>query len=268
MVRHHNYYIADYILKAQLGLLCYSYFMASNKIPKVCAFTLTQKEFRWHNEDSYLASKKFPIYAVADGVTMPMIHELMTPSESKLASDKFCRKSVAFLEKHFRKLSLKTIKSTYSYANRDIAKLNKGRRHKLSATAALAVVKDGGIFASRLCDSGFALIREGKMVFKTPEFWSLFKAKKSKRYGVLDGATQSLKYIDFYKLKYKNGDILALFTDGFENHFSKKEFISLFQAKNMNQIEAGIKKVDAKLIKNNSEKFGHERTLLMVRLNH
>lgn len=241
--------------------------MAPTKLSKVYAFTLTQKEFSWHNEDSFLASRRFPIYAVADGVTMPALHELLVPSESKLAADKFCKKSIEFLEKHFKALSPKTIKSAYECAGMEMKKLNAGRRHKLSATAALAAVKNGEIFGSRVCDCGFAVIRKGGILFKTPEFWSHLKSTGKKRYGTINGDAISLKYIDMYRLKYKSGDILALFTDGFENHFENREFVYLFADKHFENIKNKIKKFDAKLVNRGAEKFGHERTLLVAKLN-
>lgn len=246
--------------------MCYSYFMA---LPKVYAFTLTQKEFSWHNEDSYSASKKFPIYAVADGVTMPPLEELLAPSESKLAADIFCRKSVDFLEeyfKHKKTISTRILKEAYEYANNAVKKLNTRRDFKLSSTAMLAAATNGTIFGARLCDCGFVLFREGKTIFKTPEFWSRLKKSGKHGYGVIDGNPASLKYIDFYKMKYKKGDILALFSDGFENHVAKQEFVSLFKRENLNKIEKKIKKVDSGLVTQNPEKFGHERTILITGL--
>ena len=171
------------------------------------------------------------------------------------------------LKKHYnQKLSKKIIKLSYAYANNFVKKLNAKRVEKLSATAALVIVKDGTLFASRLCDSGFALFRERKILFRTPEFWSDAKRKKRKGYGVINGKASSLKYIDTYIIKYKPGDILVLYTDGFENHFGEKGFTSFFQNKNLNRIEINIKQVDAKLIAKDPEKFDKERTILIVQL--
>ena len=226
----------------------------------------TQKGFGWHNEDAWGINEKYPIYAVADGVTLRGLSELFHPSGSKPAADIFCECAVKTFEKNYAKLSKKAFRDAYSSANKEIGRYIAKNKLNISAVAALVAVRNGKIFGSRLTDCGFALIRGGKIIFKTPEYWSWAKKNKIKGYGVLDGKAKNLKYIDFYELAYAPGDILALFTDGFENHFSKKGFIASFKNKNFNNIEESIKTVDLKLVAKNPEKFGHERTLLIVQL--
>jgi len=229
--------------------------------------TITQEGFSWHNEDFFLASKKLPIFAVADGVTMPAIEEAAEPSATKKAAIIFCREAVKYTEKNFTKLSKKNLKLAYKQANEKVKEINKKRDFKLTAVAVLAAVKNKKIFTARLTDCGIALIRSGKIIFKTPEFWSELKKKKEIEYGVIGKDNHLLKHIDFYTLNYEKGDFLVLFSDGFENHFSKNDFISVFKGENQKEIEKKIRQEDEKLITIDGEKYGHERTILFSKLN-
>jgi len=229
--------------------------------------TITQEGFSWHNEDDYLAGKKRPVYAVADGVTMPAIEEAAEPSASKKAATIFCREAVKFTEENYSRLSLKILKAAFKEANGKAREMNEKRDYKLTAVAAVAAVKNGRIFGARLTDCGLALIRAGKIIFKTPEFWTEIKKKGKTGYGVIGKDDNQLKYIDFYTWDYRAGDFLVLFSDGFENHFSRKDFVSALNGDDLKEIEKRLKEEDEKLIIKDEEKYGHERTILLTKLN-
>lgn len=85
------------------------------------------------NEDALLISKKFPIFAVADGVTQSHYPNgrYALPYGAKEGAHIFCRKVVHFLEKNAnfkekdgRKIK-NTIKEAFNEANQEIKKLNK-----------------------------------------------------------------------------------------------------------------------------------------------
>lgn len=225
--------------------------------------TLPQLGFEWLDEDTYVISKKFPIYAVADGVTLSARDEVTTPEGSRPAAELFSRKSVEFLEEHYDKLSDKIIREAYAHANAAVAKLNKKYNIPLSTVGSLVAVKDGYLLGSRITDCGFAIVRAGTLHFKTPEYWAWQKRHNKKTYGVIDGKAEALEHIDIYRKPYKAGDVLILFSDGFENHFKSKKFVAIFRARNWVKLEAMIKKIDTELVAKDA-KYGHERTLIAV----
>ena len=230
------------------------------------AVSLTQKHFEWHNEDAWSASEKMPIFAVADGVTMSPTDELAFPNGSKLAAGAFCRESMEVLEKGFDRLNRETIAAAYARANEEIKKVNAEYSANFSTVASLAAVKDGKIYGSRLTDCGLGLVRNGEVIFKTPEFWSFQNERGRRGYGVLNGAMDVSEYIDHYEIPCELGDFLLLWSDGFENHFGIAEFISLFAPFDLDSLRDDILKLDEKLVAQDNEKFGHERTLLVVKL--
>lgn len=228
---------------------------------------LPQRSFEWHFEDAWKVSKKFPIFAVADGVTVKEYKEIVnTPSDPKIVADLFCEKTIESLEKNFAKLSVQKIKRAYEFANKSIQIFNKTKKENFGTVGALVTIKDNKIFGSRVTDCGFALFRNGKMIFKTPEFWSWKKRHGQKNYGVLNGKMKISKYINLYDLNFKPGDILTLFTDGFENHFTSEKFRKIFRTRNLSKLKKEILKIDKELNNQDEHTYGLERTLLALLL--
>ena len=228
--------------------------------------TIAQDDFEWHREDAWGWSNKFPVYAVADGVTAPAYEEFSFPTGPKQVADLFVKSAIKFAERSFKDCSEDTLRAAYGYANGEVKKLNRRLGGVFSAVGSLAAVKNGMIFGSRLTDCGFALMRAGKIVFKTPEFWRSLKSRKRQGYGIVDGKMNLEEYVDVYFLPYKAGDALALFTDGFEPHFRENKFTVLFRERNQKILKEKILKLDQALAARDAEKYGHERTLLYVRL--
>ena len=218
--------------------------------------------YEWHYEDAAAASADGRILAVADGVTLPMgLYPNIGP---RVVAETFCTEAIKSLEGK----SLSTpqdLTKAYLIANQEVGKYNHERRSTYAATAALAVIQDEQILAARVTDCGIALIRDGRIVEKTPEFWSHQKAQGKDGYGILNGVEGLEKYLDYYQWSYKPGDYLVLFSDGFENHFSATEFISLFSgdlANFANQLAV----VDESLRPQDDKKYGSERTLIVSRI--
>jgi len=85
------------------------------------------------NEDFYLISKRFPIFAVADGVTQSRFRsgkyegEYAFPAGAKMAAQIFCHSALEFLEKNFnsKKKNFEIlIKQAFDSANQKIRELN------------------------------------------------------------------------------------------------------------------------------------------------
>lgn len=69
---------------------------------KISSFSFQNLKGR-PNEDFYLSSKKYPIFAVADGVSRLKNPDgsYPEPSGAKLAAEEFCKATVFYLEKKF-----------------------------------------------------------------------------------------------------------------------------------------------------------------------
>lgn len=231
-----------------------------------CALFLSQLGYEWHQEDSWLASKKHPIYAVADGVTLPVYLDFEMPSGPRTVADLFCKNAVEFLERSYPQITSESITSAYQEAVGEVRKFNHTERAKYAAVGVVAAVTGNRIIAGRVTDCGLALLRDGKPIFKTPEFWE-HKAKTDRDgYGVINGLTDVMPFIDHYLLEFKPKDYLVLFSDGFEAHFGEKEFLQAFAGTNLRALRLRIIRADRQLNKKDQKKFGHERTLVAVRL--
>lgn len=227
-------------------------------------------------EDSFLISKKFPIYAVADGVTLQIPEGQKYPRSSgaKKVADIFCKNSVQFLEKNWHKSNQKkNLENAFQYSNNLIKNFNQKTKlpHKpFSTTAAIFLIKNSFLFGARLCDAGIAILHSnGEIKFKTPEFWTELKRKGQTKYGVLNGSEQVLKFIDFYKIKLNKGDIVIIYTDGFENYFALNDFLKIFgKWNNADNIFKKLKFLSKKMPSMsllNSKLYGHERTLIAIK---
>lgn len=84
------------------------------------------------NEDFYSISKKFPIFALADGVTQSRYKtgEYAFPEGARKAAEIFCLKTIEYLEKNLdlqnggQKEIKEKIKSAFDFANEKIKQLN------------------------------------------------------------------------------------------------------------------------------------------------
>jgi serine/threonine protein phosphatase PrpC len=84
-------------------------------------------------------------------------------------------------------------------------------------------------------------------------------------YGVLTGEEDALVYVNHGVLRIEPGDILFIFTDGFENYLEYSEFINVFLKWDEN-IKYKIDKFANKKIKKFSREFDHERSLISVKI--
>lgn len=87
------------------------------------------------NEDFYLVSKKFPIFALADGVTQSHYKngEYAFPNSAKEAAEIFCKTTIKYLERKIQILAspnfydrsfLEKLKETFNFSNEKIKELN------------------------------------------------------------------------------------------------------------------------------------------------
>jgi len=226
------------------------------------------------------------------------------PSGASEVAHIFCEKIIEEAEKRFGGFSKKDIKAIFDKANKAVGEhnLKNGRTKEkinfwdfdlFAATAAFIVIKNDKVFWASICDSFVAHFdKEGKFKFKSPECWALMKKQpRSKNamsehekkimtrkvyrngidekgnltgYGVVTGEKSAAKYLNSGVIKLMPGDIIALFSDGFEEYLKLPEFVSLFK-KWPADLEDKVKEFTAERSKKEPQKFGHERSLIMVK---
>lgn len=133
-------------------------------------------------EDYLFLSKKYPIFAVADGVTLRTKGDRKYPDPSGAAkvAEIFCKRVILEAEKKYDNFITKDLKEIFKIANKAIADYNEsqGITKKninyydvdfFSATAAFLLIKDKKAYWFSLCDSGIILLnKSGKRIFSSP----------------------------------------------------------------------------------------------------
>lgn len=266
------------------------------------------QDFVHFQEDYLLQSEKYPIFAVADGVSLEFNKDgtYPIPSGASEVAHIFCEKVIEEAEKLYDEFDKDTLSVIFKKANEAIGKYNQvnGRSKKtinywdfdlFAATAAFAVIKNNKVFWASICDSFVVHFdKTEQLKFKSPECWVLIKrnqprgkkalSEQEKRimvrkiyrngidkkgnligYGVVTGEKAAARYLNSGVIRLTPEDIIALFTDGFEEYLKLPEFINLFK-KWPADIEEKVKKFTAQKSKQEPEKFGHERTLFVIKI--
>jgi serine/threonine protein phosphatase PrpC len=289
-----------------------------NKFMEFEVITYTKNMLATHPaEDAFNLSKKYPILAVADGVTIMERDKngsYPDPSGAKMVADAFCQKSVEWVEKNYQSFSAETLRQAFNVANKKIKQINeKTDRTKQTinffdfdffhTTAALAVIKEGKLFYGRIHDCWITVIdRNGKVKLSLIEPWDWEAGKRAKAlrpknwdslsekekttyehkysrngilksgelagYGVLTGEEAALRYLETDSVNLEEGDIVLIYTDGFEEYDKLKEFLDIFMRWEKNdkrKTESALKKFSKEKAEKDESKFGHERTLIAVR---
>lgn len=163
-----------------------------------------------------------------------------------------------------------------------------------AATAALAVIKDNTVYWGSVCDSYVMHFNNnGLLCFQSPTCTSKkqveppeytgdpndLKAKtqykwrvrrngvndKGQRigYGVITGEPEALLYLSNGTFSIQSGDLVEVLTDGFEEYMKLPRFISLHTNWSVD-LQSRLKQFTSLMANRNQEKYGRERTLLIV----
>lgn len=268
-----------------------TYLKASNPHPK---------------EDYFLISKKYPIFVVADGVTLNFDNDKDYPQNSKAeeASKTFCESVIAEAEKRYKKFAEKDLEEIFEIGNNAVFKYNVSQGltkntinywdvDLYSATTSFFLIKGKKAYWWSLCDSGVLLCdKNGEKLFTSPNGWEIFKKNISKDwenmpekekiitmhksfrnavdkkgnptgYGVADGEEEAKLYLNVGTLNIYNGDMVFLYTDGFEDYFIFTDFLDVFlswQENMQSRLEAFIGEKSSQ----DQSKFGREKTLIVI----
>jgi hypothetical protein len=257
-------------------------------------------------EDYFLFSKNYPIFVVADGVTLELDKNgnYPNPSGAGEAAKIFCEEIVRLCEKKYEEFGGADTISIFKEANKAVGDYNEkqGRTKEkinfwdfdlFAATGAFVVVKNKTVYWASICDSYVIRFdKNNSLIFQPPNCWQnaekklppdwkdieLNERKKIIRkvyrnginekgeligYGVITGEEAAKRYLNYGKFSAEGDDMVAILTDGFENYIILPEFLSLFR-QDWNNLESRVKQFTNIKSKESPEKFGHERTLIMI----
>lgn len=261
-------------------------------------------------EDFLLESKKYPIFVVADGVTLIQYilnsEPYPNPSPAGDVAKIFCQEFIKAAETQYETFTDTDMADCFVQANKAVQKYNTecGRTKNTvdywkndfyAATAAFVVIKDTLVYWGSICDSYVTHIQNGKVIFSSPQCSALKETdgpvfsgdphdrktktiftwktkrnginKENKRigYGVITGEKESEKYLSSGKFKLKADDTVVLFTDGFEDFLKLPDFTSLLTTW-PTDLESRIKNFTKKKSDEDPETFGHERSVIAIRI--
>lgn len=257
---------------------------------KIYAFSFQNLKGR-PNEDYYLTSKKYPIFAVADGVSRIRNPNGSYPklSGARSAAEEFCRTTVKHLEKNYSKASVSVIKKGMDSANRAIFRLNEKyginknldylRNDYFCACGVTAVIERGILYYGYAGDCGVRIYNKNDLLklisiddvspleehrdslsFKSENerriFWRKVLRNKPKApyltYGVFTGEPEVATYYHLGKIKLNSGDLIFLYSDGFFYFIKKAEFRMLFRKYKEGKLKEKIKVFTKKEIAKNT----------------
>lgn len=212
----------------------------------------------------------------------------------KEAEVKYENFTSADLKRIFRTANLK-VEEYNNSNNRKKEKINYWDLDLFSATGSFAVIKDDMVYWASICDSSVLHFRkDGNLCFKTPDCWKTLRKNLPKNwlsipsderkiiirkkyrngidkngnligYGVITGGKEAEGYLKFGKFATEQGDVIMIFTDGFENYVKEKDFIELFLEWPEN-IRSKFKETTSVKSVESPNEFGRERTIIAVKI--
>ncbi|MCD6094401.1 protein phosphatase 2C domain-containing protein [bacterium] len=233
------------------------------------------------NEDFYFASEKYPIFAVADGVSRNKNFDRNYPkiSGAGLAAEEFCKKVIEYLEKKFSKSNLKTLREAFNFANKSIFRLNEkyGINKNLDyltndyfcTCGVAAFIKRNLLYYGYVGDCGIRVYdkndflrfistndveplegwRENQKFKSKKEYWVVWrKVLRNKpkapylTYGVFTGEKEVKYYYHIGKIKLFPQDIVFLYSDGILPFIERSEFRKVFRKYKKEKVKKRIEK--------------------------
>lgn len=146
-----------------------------------------EKEGYIHPQEDYFSiSKKYPIYAVADGVTLePEANgKYPNPSKAGKVARIICETLIEEAEKRYDDFTEEHLHEIFRFANTAVGEYNQseGRTKEtinyydfdlFSATAAFVLIKNKTAYWFSLCDSGVALFnQDNALIFQSSDGWA------------------------------------------------------------------------------------------------
>lgn len=220
------------------------------------------------------------------------------PSGAKMAADCFCKSFVDYIKSHT--INNQTAVNAFKFANIEIEKLNKRYNPQIdylvndfyACVACGGIINKSILYWSSIGDAEIKVCdKKGNFKFESPngvasflkhvkinpqewgkpkrrrEIRSQFRNNPNKKkngrlvaYGALTGEKNAEYFIYSGKVNLSKGDLIIFYTDGFSQTIKNKQFLKLINQKNVKKLLT----LDKILSKQNYQKYGEERTLIIV----
>ncbi len=238
---------------------------------KVNLVEYVKKNYSYPQEDYLLTSNNPPVFVVSDGVTLNFMKlveynkEYPNPSPAGDVSRIFCESVIESVKEKYNNFKLNDILDVFKYANGKVFEYNKkvgksdisgNKTGFYSATGSFVVILDNKAYWASICDS-FVAQFDKEMNIK------FISSGVCRPYAVINGEEQMAEYLDSGVLDIEEGDRIFVFTDGFEQYIKNPDFQKIFLEWDKN-IENNIDKFSEKMILEDLEKYGHERSLISI----
>lgn len=249
------------------------------------------------NEDFYLASKKLPIFAVADGVTQSHFKngKYAFPSGARESAEIFCKSVIKFLENNLN------IEKAFNFANEKIRglnikygidkRLNYVEYDWLDTVGIAGFIVKNKLYYGYVGDCGLIIFdKNNKKKFQAKDMvapavkrfkemhkgWENFPQEKrtliihrdfrnnknKKGYGSFSGEEGVKNYYKFGVEKLNRNDLAVFYSDGFFELLRDKKFIEILRGENRKELDDFV----LQKAEENEQKFGHDRTFIAVKI--
>jgi len=226
------------------------------------------------------------------------------PSGAGKVARIFCEEIIRHCEEKYADFKESNIVDVFRKANKAVGNYNKKQKRikekinfwdfdLFAATGAFVVIKNKTVHWASICDSHVMhFSKNNSVLFQSPECWSNLKKnlpanwneidpnerrriiRKVYRngvnekeeligYGVIAGEETAVRYLNHGSFDVDNESLVTVLTDGFEDYMVLPEFVSLFR-QHWDNLELRTKQFTNTKAKENPNKFGHERSLIVI----
>ncbi|MCX6724455.1 MAG: protein phosphatase 2C domain-containing protein [Candidatus Staskawiczbacteria bacterium] len=147
-------------------------------------------------EDYFCISKKYPIFIVADGVSLQTKDGESYPKQSGagMVARVFCELAMKEAEKRYETFTKEDLKDIFELSNKAVLEyniscgitkntVNYWDEDFFSATVAFLLIKEKKVYWFSLCDSGLVVFNSKvEKIFNSPDGWAIFKKHSPKNW--------------------------------------------------------------------------------------
>lgn len=228
------------------------------------------EKYTYPQEDYLLASEEPYVFVVADGVTLNFKKlveenkEYPNPSPAGEVAKIFCEAVQKSARENYENFEKESIDKVFREANVQVAEYNKSGKSDISgnitgfysATGSFVVIKDHQAYWASICDAFFAHFDKDMNI----KFMSTGLCSP---YAVINGEERMSDFIESGVAELEIGDRVFIFTDGFEHYVKNPSFHEFFK-KWPDNLKEEIYTFSEKMISEDFEKYGHERSLIAI----
>ena len=229
------------------------------------------ENYRHPQEDYLIVSDTPPIFVVSDGVTLNFLKlaesnkKYPDPSPAGEVAKIFCEAVLKSVKVKYTTFNAEEIINVFKEANNAVADYNKkigktdisgNKTGFYSATGSFVIIRENKEYWASICDS-FVAHFDKDMNLK------FMSTGACTPYAVINGESEMVDHLGRGVLDLQRGDRIFVFTDGFEHYVKNHDFQRLFLERS-DDLKDRIAKFSGKMNSEDSEHYGHERSLIVI----